>query len=770
MYVYHNLRDSFCKYPLGALPLGQSLHLQLYCAGSAAELADLQVTLCYAYGLEKFTVAEQLMYGDTLDYGEQGADCQTAALCGDFKPTSDFYFGTENALKQKHFSQLSATVSTDTELQAHFLTAAQAFRLEAAAAGQKARIFRLEINSIKHAHLFFYYFKLELADGKVLYYNYAQDSSGSGILADYPATYQVEAATKNAFAVNFYTPQYMQQNALTGQLIYQIFPDRFRRDKDFAFTAMCNKRPTAERIYHVSWSEEVDYKGKDGKNYEASDFYGGSLKGICEKLPYLADLGVRFLYLNPIFKARSNHRYDTADYDSVDDLLGDEADLRCLIKEAQAHGIGIILDLVINHCGADSLYFNRYGRYPTIGAAQSQKSPYHKWFYFKQWQEPASQDFSDYQFEDAHYAQPVNCKEVQHLQMARNVRYESWWGFSNLPTFNKANLDWRNFVYGKDGFIRKWLRMGISGYRIDVSDEIPDDVLKELYQAVKEENSDAVIIGEVWENPALQISYGHYRDFALGHTHDSFMGYPFRNVLLAFLRSEISAVAFCNVLAELANLLPEHIFYANMQLLSSHDRPRFITAVMSNEIPKERAQQSKMQLQEGDLRHGQRCLLLASLIQMFYPGAPAVYYGDELAAQGAFDPFNRRTFDWDLQQRLAALQAEMHLDKQIYAKQLPAFKEKYGAEIVDLAVLNQQLQFLYRLRSEQPVLQTGTVKFLYADATKFAFERELKASGARALCAINRSGETWHFNYRGKDYALNTWQGMGIIGDEFYIF
>lgn len=209
--------------------------------------------------------------------------------------------------------------------------------------------------------------------------------------------------------------------------------------------------------------------------YAPVDFYGGTLRGIADRLPYLQKLGVTVLYLNPIFESVSNHRYDTGDYRKVDPILGTNTDFKKLCAAAGACGIRIVLDGVFAHTGADSRYFNRFRHYPGCGAYNSSNSVYARWYDF------------------AHYPNDYRC----------------WWNFRDLPAINTANPDWRKYmITGEHSVVKAWLHDGASGWRLDVADELPDDVLRDLRTAAKQTDPDSVLLGEVWEDAVTKVSYG----------------------------------------------------------------------------------------------------------------------------------------------------------------------------------------------------------------------------------------------------------------------
>ncbi|MDE6107918.1 MAG: glycoside hydrolase family 13 protein, partial [Oscillospiraceae bacterium] len=210
---------------------------------------------------------------------------------------------------------------------------------------------------------------------------------------------------------------------------YQIFPDRFCRLNVPDPTGM-----VGGRTVHQSWEEEPVYLPDHNGEIRNRDFFGGSIPGIIEKLPYLDSLGVETIYLCPIFEAPENHRYGTADYEKLDPMLGTEEDFVRLCKEAHKRGMHIMLDGVFNHTGFVSKYFNGDGFYSTPGAAQGPDSPYYDWFYFQHWPD----------------------------------KYSSWWGIYSLPTTNKESKAWLDYITGENGIIRSWLRAGADGWRLDV--------------------------------------------------------------------------------------------------------------------------------------------------------------------------------------------------------------------------------------------------------------------------------------------------------------
>lgn len=444
--------------------------------------------------------------------------------------------------------------------------------------------------------LYFYHFELDTPWGKSYIMNV-----GSGI-GDF-------SASKTEFQQTVYDKRFKTPDFLKGGIIYQIFPDRF-----------CNSGEPKQNVPGVrvmrQWGEEPFWKEEQMNGIWNNDFFGGDLKGIEQKLPYIADLGVTCVYINPIFEAHSNHRYDTADYENIDPLLGTEDDLKSLCSEAKKYGISIILDGVFSHTGCDSRYFNKYCHYDTVGAYNSKQSKYYSWYKFINWPDD----------------------------------YHAWWGIKLLPEVVEEDKSYREYICGENGILRKWLRAGISGWRLDVADELPDIFLDDLRKAVKAEKSDAVIIGEVWEDATNKFSYGSRRRYLLGEQLDSVMNYPFAEAVLNFVRYGGGDAFFDSVMSIVENY-PPNVLNILMNHIGTHDTQRALTRLAGPDCTgKSRQWQSEHNsLPEYDYLRGISMMKMASLIQFTLPGVPSVYYGDEIGMQGMKDPFNRACMQWDKQ-------------------------------------------------------------------------------------------------------------------------
>ena len=400
---------------------------------------------------------------------------------------------------------------------------------------------------------------------------------------------------------DFTTPDWIK-----GGIIYQIFPDRFYN------SGLKKKNVPADRVMRSDWGNEPEWRPTPEGKVLNNDFFGGDLKGIQEKLPYLKSLGVNCIYLNPIFEAHSNHRYDTADYGKIDPVLGTEKDFRNLCESAKKQGIHIILDGVFSHTGDDSVYFNRKGRYETSGAYNSTESPYYKWYKFTNYPD----------------------------------KYQSWWGFETLPEVIEEGQEYREFINGKGGIIEKWLRAGADGFRLDVADELPDIFIDELRERLKKTKPDALLMGEVWEDATTKHSYGSRRRYLLGSQFDSVMNYPFANAILDFCRNG-KAERFMETVMQIVENYPKQCLDVMMNHIGTHDTERAITKISGESCEyRDRVWQSQHFLDAEKYAKGVRLLKCAAALQYTLPGVPSVYYGDEAGLQGYKDPFNRGCYPW----------------------------------------------------------------------------------------------------------------------------
>ena len=440
--------------------------------------------------------------------------------------------------------------------------------------------------------LYWYHFKYESNFGEFFI---KKTEHSLGVVSEDGTDWQL-----TVFDKDFNTPDW-----LDGGIIYQIFPDRF-----FASGKKKTGIP-ADRYIVTDWEKTPEYRQDDNYKCLGNDYYGGDLAGVKQKLPYLKSLGVNCIYLNPVFEAHSNHRYNTANYMNIDPCLGTQADLEALVKAAKKHGIYIILDGVFSHTGDDSIYFNKYNRYQSLGACHNPDSPYRGWYKF---------DNSD-------------------------IGYEAWWGVPTLPEVNENNPDFTDFITGDEGVIRYWLKKGIKGFRLDVADELPDCFLDNIRKAVKTDN-DNFLLGEVWEDATNKISYGSRRRFLRGKQLDSVMNYPFADAIIDYLQGGNSRELIDTVLEILENY-PMDAVKLLMNHIGTHDTPRILTLLGKGGVEnRDREWQSRQVLTEEEYQKGSALLKIAALLQYTLPGVPSLYYGDEAGMQGFGDPFCRGTYPW----------------------------------------------------------------------------------------------------------------------------
>ena len=432
-------------------------------------------------------------------------------------------------------------------------------------------MFRTVIRLPKETGLVWYYFVIHTYDGGTVYYGNNEDSLG-GI----GQLYSEKPEFSFQITVYDYSPV---PDWYKEAVFYQIFPDRFAKAEGEDPQLIDTKIPGAPARRMVSWDKAPDYEKDKKGEILVWDFYGGTLRGIIEKLDYIKSLGVTGIYLNPIFEAWSNHRYDTLDYMKIDPLLGTEEDFRELCAKAEECGISIILDGVFNHCGIYSSYVKDHP----------------EWFTLKE-----------------------------------DGTYESWWGVRDLPEINELDPEYEEFICGRDGVVRKWIRAGAKGFRLDVADELPDAFIVKIREALKSEDPDAVLMGEVWEDASNKFSHGEQRKYFYGNELDCVMNYPLRDALLSFANGEEPSVMTLRRIMSLKENYPKENFMADFNLIDSHDRARVLTRLDCSDKPEK----------------AKKMLMLLSTLLYALPGVPVIYYGDEAGMKGGADPENRGAYPW----------------------------------------------------------------------------------------------------------------------------
>jgi glycosidase len=455
--------------------------------------------------------------------------------------------------------------------------------------------------------VFGYWFEAEI-DGRryalqnnrdSVFWTREKGSGGAGSVGPLGASARsVRRFRQTVYAADFQVPDWA-----ADAVYYYVFPERFRNgdpSNDPVPGRDRYHRHTVEK--HAHWLDKP-WRPNSGDGSDAhfnNDFFGGDLAGLIDKLDHIRDLGANTLYLTPIFRAASNHKYDTADYHRVDPAFGSNADFERLAREAAARGLRVVLDASLNHTGADSIYFDRYANFRAGGAFEGGRirpgSPYFDWYRF-----------------DASQRDP-------------DAQYQGWVGVKDLPELDKASAGFRDFAYrAPDAVMKRWLDAGAAGWRMDVAPWVPDDFWREWRAEIKRHRPDAVTIAETWFDAAKHL---------LGDMFDSTMNYIFRNVVLAY-----AAGGDARTLVPQLELMREHYpppaFHALMNLLSTHDQPRSLHELGWRDDADGAAEAL-----------AKRRFALAVLFQMSYPGAPAVYYGDEVGVTGGADPDNRRTFPW----------------------------------------------------------------------------------------------------------------------------
>ena len=475
-----------------------------------------------------------------------------------------------------------------------------------------------------------------------------------------------------------YERDFKTPRGFEGAVMYQIFPDRFFKADGVDTSGAHN-----ERIVHKNWDERP-HCFYDYPEFCANDFFMGNLRGIEQKLDYIASLGVTHIYLNPIFESAENHRYSTSDYLKIDPYLGTEADFVSLCKRAKEKGISIILDGVFSHTGDDSKYFNKYGHFDSVGAYRHPESPYYDWYSFQ----------------------------------STPDEYECWWGFKTLPNVCESNPKYMNFITGENGVLRYWMRKGASGWRLDVADELPDCFLEAVRSAIKAEDENAVIIGEVWENAVTKHSYGAQRRFLLGRQCDTVMNYPFLNAVTDFAINGNAEVFYESVMRILSDY-PAPSVNCIMNMLSTHDTSRILNRLGVQNMPERRLHADARLTPEQRALAVSR-LMIAIAIQYTLPGVPCLYYGDEAGLEGFGDPACRGTYPW-------------------------------GRE--DMTLLDAH-RTLGQMRKENPDAFTAPIKFITHSAGELCYTRgDITLTVNRTGSDITLSGDAL-FSYKFQDGVL----------------
>jgi glycosidase/fibronectin type 3 domain-containing protein len=456
----------------------------------------------------------------------------------------------------------------------------------------------------------------------------------------------------NSYALMFYDPAFTTPSWTKDAVIYQIFPDRFRNGRanndpqtgDVRYDDPVLKLPWgtlpegycrnyADANTNCPWRFDSNppASSPDKEQPRGRDYMGGDLKGVDQQLGYLQSIGVTTIYFNPIFDSGSNHGYDTQDYYKIDPYLGTQKDWENLVKHAQQRGMRLILDGVFNHMSSDSPFFDRYHHYATVGACEDINSTYRTWFVFH--------DVAAGTGTCAGSAGPLS------------ATYDGWFGFDSIPVLNKSNpVVQAYFLDNPDSVSKFWLNQGANGWRLDVMGDssFPTGYWEKFRQIVKGISRNDLIIGELWQKDSTLLR------FLRGDRADTTMNYRLRDAVIGLLAPgnfdpkgfadsghPISVSQFASRLQSIHEDYPDAVFYSLMNLLDSHDTERVLWTLTPGSATRADKEFNAANLADGKLR-----MKIASLIQFTLPGAPTIYYGDEVGMTGADDPDDRRTFPW----------------------------------------------------------------------------------------------------------------------------
>lgn len=451
------------------------------------------------------------------------------------------------------------------------------------------------IFSLDTCGLYYYYFRIVTMDSEfTLFKENSRDTS-------------MNTGTK--WQVSCYRQDMPDLEGFAGKVMYQIFPDRFYR------SALADTAGKLEPFWiHADTAEIPEYRPDEHGKILNNDFFGGNLRGITEKLDYLASLHVDILYLNPLCMAFSNHRYDTCDYKRVDPLLGTEEDFAELCGAAHQKGMRVILDGVFSHTGSRSVYFDRNNEFGQ-GAYHHPDSGYRSW----------------YQFNDHD-----------------TIGYTSWWGIETLPCTNEMDDSFLDFIIrADDSVIAYWMGLGADGFRLDVADELPDRFIELLHERVKQLNPEAIVIGEVWEDASNKVSYSVQRTYFTKPELDAVMNYPYKDAVLGFVNGDRRSEQLSDTVMSIAENYPKPVLDCVMNSLSTHDTVRMLTALGVAAPPPDREGRARFKMSAPQWETALQKAKLAAFLQFTLPGTACVYYGDEIGMQGFEDPFNRAYFTWD---------------------------------------------------------------------------------------------------------------------------
>ena len=533
----------------------------------------------------------------------------------------------------------------------------------------------------------------------------------------------------NSFALMVYEPGFQSPAWARDAVIYQIFPDRFRdgrsnnnpRTGDLRYDdpvlkldwgilpeGYCRNYADADSTTCPWRFDDTPPANSPRENPRGRDYMGGDLKGVDQYLDYLKSLGVNTIYFNPIFDAGSNHSYDTQDYRKIDPYFGTQKDWENLVKHARERGIRIVLDGVFNHLSSDSPFFDRYHHYPTVGACESATSQYRSWFYFT--------DVA---------AGTGTC--VSSMGVANGAIYDGWFGFDSIPVIRKTESSVQQyFLSGDNSIARYWLQQGAGGWRMDVSGDpsFPAGYWEQFRTITKQTNANALLISETWQKDStlLRMIRGDRLDTTMNYRlRDAVIGLlapgPFDSKGFADSGNTIEPSQFAARILSVREDYPDAAYYSLMNLLDSHDTERLLWVLTPGAETR-----AAREFNAANLAAGKENLKLASLIQFTMPGAPTVYYGDEVGITGDDDPDDRRTYPW----------ADL-------------------GGTPDTNLFN-HYKALATVRDQNAALTDGDIRILLADDNTDVVAYGRKTTSQAAVIFVNRSNQNRSFDITVADY------------------
>ncbi|EHJ02340.1 Pullulanase [Clostridium sp. DL-VIII] len=434
-----------------------------------------------------------------------------------------------------------------------------------------------EIDTSDELGILEYYFIIIDGYDRLYYGNNYEHLGGIGQIYTYnPIPYQITVYKRT------YTPDWYKEG-----IIYQILIDRFYNGNE---NSIINS-PKENSFIYGKWHDSPMYIKDNYGRIVRWDFYGGNLKGIIQKLDYIKSLGVNIIQLSPIFKSPSCHKYDTSDYEIVDEMFGTNNEFKELCETAQNKGIKIIIDIVLGYTSSDSKYFNKLGNYGEVGAYNSPNSKYYNWYRFLKYP----------------------------------YQYESWWGIDERPSIDSTEKRYTDYIIKNDSsIIEKWIKLGASGWKLNIIDELSDEFIELIRKRMQGISEDTVLIGDIWEDASNKISYSKRRKYLQGEEVHAATNYPLRESLINFVKGYIKSDKLKQKIMSLYENYPRESFYGNVNIAGTIDTERILTILDEN-----------IEL-----------LRLLAVIQFTLPGVPLICYGDEAGLKGGKEPDNRKSYPW----------------------------------------------------------------------------------------------------------------------------